>query len=162
MKVRFKKLYENSILPSKAHETDAGFDLYANSFHTIDKSGNGKITDAGNIFAFRLYPGERVLVKCGFSMALPNGYEAQIRPRSGMALKYGIGVVNSPGTIDSSWRGECGVILINFSEVCHEIILHERIAQMVINKLPDVEIVEVDSLDETDRGENGFGSSGRG
>lgn len=156
-KIELKKLYEDSILPKKAHESDAGFDLYVHSF-----SGcmDGKIT-LWDIENYNLNPGVRVFIKCGFGMALPEGYEAQIRPRSGLALKYGISIVNSPGTIDPSWRSETGVILINTGINSFVIFKGDRIAQMVIQKLPNTEVVEVDELtDSTERGSAGFGSTG--
>jgi dUTP pyrophosphatase len=108
-----------------------------------------------------LRPGERTLVPSGFSMALPAGFEAQVRPRSGLALKHGIGVLNSPGTIDADYRGEVGVILINHGDMDFHIQRGDRIAQMVIAALPAVDFIEVAELDDTERGSGGFGSSGR-
>lgn len=108
-----------------------------------------------------LRPGERRLIPSGFAMALPAGYEAQVRPRSGLALKHGIGVLNSPGTIDADYRGEVGVILINHGDTDFHILRGDRIAQMVIAALPAVEFIEVNGLDDTERGSGGFGSSGR-
>lgn len=108
-----------------------------------------------------LHPGEHKLIPSGFSMALPAGYEAQVRPRSGLALKHGISVLNSPGTIDADYRGEVGVILINHGDTDFHILRGDRIAQMVIAALPAVELAEVDALDDTERGSGGFGSSGR-
>lgn len=93
--------------------------------------------------------------------ALPSGYEAQIRPRSGLALKYGLTVLNAPGTIDADFRGEIGVVLVNLSNDTYEIKDGERIAQMVIAKHETVELDEVETLDETERGEGGFGSTGK-
>ena len=153
MKVEFKKLYEDSILPKKAHESDAGFDLYVNSI------GQAKIKSDGCTIS--LAPGQRCLFECGFGMAIPVGYEAQIRPRSGLALRHGISVVNSPATIDAGFRGEVGVILINLGQEDFTVNLKDRIAQMVIQKLPDIEVVEVDELSNpSDRGDAGFGSTG--
>jgi len=106
-------------------------------------------------------PGEHTLVPSGFSMALPAGFEAQVRPRSGLALKHGIGVLNSPGTIDADYRGEVGVILINHGDMDFHIQRGDRIAQMVIAALPAVDFIEVTELDDTERGSGGFGSSGR-
>jgi len=108
-----------------------------------------------------LHPGERRLIPSGFAMALPNGFEAQVRPRSGLALKHGIGVLNSPGTIDADYRGEVGVILINHGDTDFHILRGDRIAQMVIAALPAVQFIEVETLDDTGRGSGGFGSSGR-
>lgn len=103
---------------------------------------------------------ERVLVPTGLSIELPQGVEAQIRPRSGLAVKKGLSVVNSPGTIDSDYRGEIKVILINLSKETQTIEPGERIAQMVIARYEHVELEEVEVLSETDRGAGGFGSTG--
>ncbi len=108
-----------------------------------------------------LAPGKRTLVPCGFSMALPEGYEAQVRPRSGLASKFGITVLNSPGTIDADYRGEVRVILINLGEATFEIRRGDRIAQMVVAPVSAVGFTEKDTLDETQRGTGGFGSTGR-
>jgi dUTP pyrophosphatase len=108
-----------------------------------------------------LAPLQRALVPTGFHIALPPGYEAQVRPRSGLAAKHGITVLNAPGTIDADYRGEVKVILVNLSDTPFEIVPGERIAQMVVAKCEQVEWEEVDSLDETGRGEGGFGSTGK-
>ena len=107
-----------------------------------------------------LNPGEIKLIPTGLTMAIPQGYEAQIRPRSGLALEHGIGMVNSPGTIDSDYRGEVGVILINWGERPFTINRGDRIAQMVIAEVCRVHILEAEILDPTQRGEGGFGHSG--
>ena len=107
-----------------------------------------------------LKPLERQIVKTGLFMALPEGYEAQVRPRSGLAAKHGITVLNSPGTIDADYRGEIGVILINLSKDNFEITNGMRIAQMVIAKFEQAQFIEVNELSETDRGAGGFGSTG--
>ncbi|MDQ6987478.1 MAG: dUTP diphosphatase [Mariprofundaceae bacterium] len=108
-----------------------------------------------------LHPGERRLIPTGFAMALPAGFEAQVRPRSGLALKHGISVLNSPGTVDADYRGEVGVILVNLGEHDFHIQRGDRIAQIVIAALPPVAFAEVQELDGTARGSGGFGSSGR-
>lgn len=108
-----------------------------------------------------LQPGEFQLIKTGFAMALAHGYEAQIRPRSGLALKHGITVLNAPGTIDADYRGEVGVILINHSNMPFVITRGERIAQMVIAPYVQATFSAVSELSETSRGAGGFGSSGR-
>ncbi|RNC70360.1 MAG: dUTP diphosphatase [Desulfuromonadales bacterium] len=110
---------------------------------------------------FVLAPGERRLVPTGIAIALPDGYEAQVRPRSGLALKHGIALVNSPGTIDPDYRGEIGVILINHG--CESFVVRrgERIAQIVFAPFVRADLVEVAQLDETVRGEGGFGHTGR-
>jgi len=108
-----------------------------------------------------LAPGERRLVPTGLKIALEPGYEAQVRPRSGLALKHGVTCLNSPGTIDSDYRGEVGVILINHGKIPFEIQRGERIAQLVIASYAQAVMVEVGALDETARGAGGFGSTGR-
>ncbi|CAM3689984.1 dUTP diphosphatase [Litorimonas haliclonae] len=108
-----------------------------------------------------LSPGERALVPTGLSMALPAGYEAQIRPRSGLAYKHGITCLNTPGTIDADYRGEVKVLLINLGQEAFTIHRGERIAQMVIAPITQPEFVEVDVLSETARGAGGFGSTGQ-
>ena len=108
-----------------------------------------------------LAPGQRAVVPCGFAIALPQGYEAQVRPRSGLASKYGVTVLNSPGTIDADYRGEVKVILINLGEETFEIRRGDRIAQMVVSPVSAVGFSEKDTLNETERGSSGFGSTGR-
>lgn len=130
-------------LPEYATAQSAGVDLRAN----IDSP-------------VVLPPLGRALIPTGLYMALPDGYEAQVRPRSGLALKQGIMVLNTPGTIDADYRGEIGVILANVSEVEVKINDGDRIAQMVINKYEKVTFEEVDVLDETERGAGGFGHTG--
>ena len=107
-----------------------------------------------------LEPGEIKLIPTGLVVSIPPGFEAQIRPRSGLALKHGIGMVNSPGTIDSDYRGEIAIIVINWGQRPFTIQRGDRIAQMVITKVYRADIVEVDVLDATQRGEGGFGHSG--
>lgn len=111
--------------------------------------------------AITLKPLERKLIKTGLSIELPKGLEAQVRPRSGMAYKHGISVLNSPGTIDSDYRGEIGVIAVNLSNEEYTIEKGERIAQLVIAKHERAEWVSVESLEETERGAGGFGSTGK-
>lgn len=130
-------------LPTYATPQSAGMDLRAN----IDE-------------AITLNPLERRLIPTGLSIALPVGYEAQIRPRSGLALKHGITVLNSPGTIDADYRGELMTLLINLSNVPFVINPGERIAQMVIAKHEQVEFELVEELDETERGAGGYGHTG--
>ncbi len=108
-----------------------------------------------------LAPGARALVPTGLVLELPAGFEAQVRPRSGLALNYGIAVLNSPGTIDSDYRGEVGVVLANLGHAPFEIRRGERIAQLVVNPVAHAELVEVDALSETARGDGGFGSTGK-
>ncbi len=130
-------------LPAYATSLSAGMDLRAN----IDKS-------------ITIHPMERLLIPTGLFMALPPGFEAQIRPRSGLALKHGITVLNSPGTIDADYRGEIMVLLINLSVDDFIINDGERIAQMIIAKHETIEFAVVDKLDETERGSGGYGHTG--
>lgn len=130
-------------LPEYATELSAGMDLRAN-------------IDAPIV----LKPMQRCIIPTGLYMALPSGYEAQVRPRSGLAIKKGITVLNSPGTIDADYRGEVGVILINLSQEDWTVTDGERIAQMVIARHEQVEWNQVEILDETERGAGGFGHSG--
>ena len=109
-----------------------------------------------------IQPMERIIIPCGFKMALPIGYEAQVRPRSGLAIKHGISMPNTPGTIDADYRGEVGVPIINFGSEAFTINHGDRFAQMVINKVEIVEFRVVDELPDTARGESGFGSTGVG
>lgn len=131
-------------LPKYATEGSAGMDLYANL--------EGKVT---------LKPLERKLIPTGIRIALPKGYEAQIRPRSGLALKHGISLGNAVATIDADYRGLIGVILINLSNETFEVNDGDRIAQMVIAKHEIAEWEETDTLDETERGDGGFGHTGK-
>lgn len=107
-----------------------------------------------------IQPGEILLIPCGFHMAMPAGYEAQVRPRSGLASKHGITLINSPGTIDADYRGEVKVPLINHGKQPFVVERGMRIAQMVIAAVPQVAVEEVDELDQTDRGTGGFGHTG--
>ena len=143
MKVRIVNLSPYPC-PAYATEQSAGLDLKANLEAPIT-----------------LHPLQRTLVPTGLYIALPKGYEAQVRPRSGLAAKHGITVLNSPGTIDADYRGEIRAIMVNLSNEPFEIVPGERIAQMVIARHEQVEWEEVDQLDETRRGAGGFGSTGK-
>ncbi len=107
-----------------------------------------------------LKPGERKLIPTGIKMAIPDGYEVQVRPKSGLALKHGISIVNTPGTIDAGYRGEVGVIMINLGQEDYIIKKDSKVAQLVVNKVEQAKISEVNMLDDTARGEGGFGSTG--
>ncbi|MBQ9677612.1 MAG: dUTP diphosphatase [Prevotella sp.] len=130
-------------LPAYATPQSAGMDLRANIAEPII-----------------LHPMERRLIPTGLHIALPEGYEAQVRPRSGLALKHGLTVLNSPGTIDADYRGEVGVLLINLSQEDFVINDGERIAQMVIARHEQADFVVVEELDQTERGEGGYGHTG--
>lgn len=129
--------------PAYSTKHSAGLDLRANISESIE-----------------IKPFQRVLVPTGLYVELPQGFEAQIRPRSGLALKKGLTVLNSPGTIDSDYRGEIGVILVNLSELPTSIEDGERICQMVVSKHETISWVEVETLTDTQRGEGGFGHTG--
>ena len=141
VKIKLENGCEN-FCPKKAHPDDAGYDLYSR----IDAV---------------LEPLSGMAIPVGFAIELPTGYEAQIRPRSGLAAKHHITVTNSPGTVDANYRGEIKAILYNLGKEPFSIQRGDRIAQMVICKLPEIELVEATELSETDRNTNGFGSSGK-
>jgi len=145
IKVKIKRLPDalDVKLPTRMTESAAGFDLHA----AVEDSTT-------------LAPGAIKLVPCGFSMALPEGYEAQVRPRSGLASKHGITLINSPGTIDADYRGQVQVALINHSKLKFKVERNMRIAQMVIMPVPKVTLVETTELDKTARGQKGFGHTG--
>ena len=130
-------------LPAYATEMSAGMDLRANLEEPVT-----------------LQPMERKLIPTGLYIALPAGHEAQIRPRSGLALKHGVTVLNTPGTVDADYRGEVKVLLVNLSDVPFVVNDGERIAQMIVTKYEQVEFVEVEQLDETERGAGGYGHTG--
>lgn len=140
--VRIRRLSDDVVLPSYAHEGDAGMDLRAMETVTLQ-------------------PFERRLVATGLAIAIPDGYAGLVLPRSGLAIKKGLTVANTPGLIDAHYRGELKVIAINVDPNDPVTIeAGDRIAQLVIQRIPEVQLVEVDELDDTDRGEGGFGSSG--
>lgn len=140
-KIYFKKLNKDAVLPTYANKGDAGMDLYSTEDITIPSKSWG-------------------LVHTGLSLELPENTEAQVRSRSGLALKNGVFVLNSPGTIDQGYRGEIGVILCNLSEQDFAVKKGDRIAQLVVLDLCQTEILEATSLSKTSRGTGGFGSSG--
>lgn len=139
--LKISKIDSEALIPSYAHEDDAGMDLYS-------------------IEEMEIEPSCTVLIRTGIKIELPIGTEAQIRPRSGLALKHGITVLNSPGTIDAGYRGEIAVILINHSKEIFVIEKHMKIAQMVIKPVYKVKIIETNDLTDSQRGEGGFGSTG--
>lgn len=157
-------------LPDYGSEKSAGFDIRSDFSKIISESdfiGNGKYVfkndDNDDKKILLLKPNGRILIPTGLRVAIPDGYELQVRPRSGLALKHGITVLNSPGTIDSDYRGLVGVILLNTSDKTFEIEDGFRIAQGVLNNVKQCDWVDVNSLDDlekTDRGEGGFGSTG--
>ena len=141
MKLLVEKTNEKAIIPFQAHQGDAGMDLFSVEETTLK-------------------PMERKLIHTGIKIQLPKDTEAQIRPRSGLALKHGITVLNTPGTIDEGYRGEIGIILINLGSEEFKVEEGMKIAQMVIKPTLTLKVEEVVELTETTRGENGFGSTG--
>ncbi|MCD8502513.1 MAG: dUTP diphosphatase [Bacillaceae bacterium] len=141
LEIKIKRIHADAKLPLQANTGDAGMDLYS-----IDNA--------------MIPSGEAKLIRTGLQIELPQGTEAQIRPRSGLALKHSVTVLNSPGTIDEGYRGEIGVILMNHGKEPFVVKKSMRIAQMVIQFVPSIQVTEVNELSETIRGSSGFGSSG--
>ncbi|RMD45881.1 dUTP diphosphatase [Candidatus Pacearchaeota archaeon] len=139
--LKVKKLFEDAVVPSYAHDGDSGLDLFSYGDYVIG-------------------PGERKLISTGVAFEIQRGYEVQIRPRSGLAYKRGVTVLNSPGTIDSGYRGEIKVILINHGEEDFYVRRGDKIAQAVLAKVERAEIEVVSELEDSVRGEGGFGSTG--
>lgn len=142
MQIKFKKLCKEAVVPEYQTAGSAGMDI-----RTIED--------------YRLMPGERHIFKTGLAVAVEDGYEVQVRARSGLSAKCGVTVINGVGTIDSDYRGEIGVALINHNIMPVLINAGDRIAQLVVNKIEQPEIIVVDELGETIRGEGGFGSTGK-
>jgi len=140
--IRVKRLSPHAKIPRAARKGDVAFDLYS-------------------LIDYELRPGERFAVPTGIAVEIPPGYEGQVRPRSGLALKEGVTVLNTPGTIDSGYRGEVKTIMINLSGESFKITMGMRISQLAIRPVPDIEFIEVDELSDTERGDGGFGSTGK-
>lgn len=141
MTLRFKRIHPDAVLPAYAHPSDAGMDVRSVADIVIPRGG-------------------RALVPTGLVAIIPPMHEIQVRPRSGLALKHGVTVLNTPGTIDSGYRGEIGVILANFGDSDFYIAKGDKVAQLVFAPVVQPEVVETDTIDETDRGAGGFGSTG--
>ena len=144
VKLLIKKLKKNIVLPQYKTDGSSGMDLMANIEQVV-----------------KILPGEKKIIPTGISVAIPKQYEIQIRPRSGLAAKNGISVLNTPGTIDSDYRGEIKVILINLGKDIFEIKKNDRIAQMIVCPIIKVELKEVNNLPKTVRGKGGLGSTGK-
>ena len=141
MTLKFKRIHPEATLPAYAHEGDAGMDVRS-------------------VEELEILPGARALVHTGLVMMLPPGWEAQVRPRSGLALKHGVTVLNTPGTIDAGYRGEVGVILANFGSEPFRVGKGDKVAQIVVAPVVRAGIVEAAEVDDTERGAGGFGSTG--
>ena len=142
MTLRFKRIHPDAVLPAYAHPSDAGMDVRSVADIVIPRGG-------------------RALVPTGLVAIIPPMHEIQVRPRSGLALKHGVIVLNTPGTIDSGYRGEIGVILANFGDSDFYVAKGDKVAQLVFAPVVQPEVVETDTIDETDRGAGGFGSTGK-
>ena len=136
-----KRLHPDAVIPKAARRGDVAFDLYS-------------------VIDYKLEPGERYAVPTGIAVEIPQGYEGQVRPRSGLAMRDGITVLNTPGTIDCGYRGEVKTIIMNHGTTPFKITKGMRISQLAIRPVPDVQFIEVDELSDTERGEGGFGSTG--
>ena len=141
VEIRVKRLNPDARIPKAAKVGDVAFDLYS-------------------VIDYDIKPGERYAVPTGIAVEIPIGYEGEVRPRSGLALKEGLTVLNTPGTIDRGYRGEVKTIMINHSDKPFQITKGMRISQLAIRPVPEVTFIEVDELSDTDRGEGGFGSTG--
>tara|TARA_B100001996_G_scaffold378120_1_gene361750 strand:- start:141 stop:581 length:441 start_codon:yes stop_codon:yes gene_type:complete len=142
-KILIKKLSKEAVIPKYETNGSSGMDISA----SIEKE-------------IKIYPGEKAIIPSGFSLSIPKGFEVQIRPRSGLAAKRGISVLNTPGTVDSDYRGEIKIILINLSKEEFVVEKNMRIAQMVVSPVIQVKLEEVKELPKTSRGSGGFGSTG--
>lgn len=142
IEIKIQKINEDATLPKYARPGDSGADLFSTRDYTLK-------------------PGEKVLIGTGIKLQIPEGYEGQIRSKSGLAAKHGIAVLNSPGTIDSHFRGEVGVILINHGRESYNVEKGQKVAQLVFQKVEQGRFKLAESLDETVRGEGGFGSTGK-
>ncbi|MDO8516605.1 MAG: dUTP diphosphatase [Nanoarchaeota archaeon] len=141
MEIKIQKVNESAIIPKYVHEGDAGMDLFSVEDYVLEA-------------------GERKLISTGLIFEIPNGFEMQIRPKSGLALKYGLSVLNTPGTVDSGYRGEVGVILINHGKEKYIVKKGEKIAQAVFMKFEKVDLIESQNLSDSIRSTGGFGSTG--
>jgi dUTP pyrophosphatase len=141
VKLQVKKVHQDAKIPAYAHEGDSGMDLYS-------------------VEEVELGSGETKVVKTGLQIAIPKGFEAQVRPKSGLAAKFGLTVLNTPGTVDSCYRGEIMVILANLGKESYRVEKGKKIAQMVIARVEEAEVEETQELDETSRKDGGFGSTG--
>jgi len=179
-KLLVQLLYEDAILPERSNPTDSGLDVYAHNtkikYNRNTCTLNGQTKYLEEKIKYRSYveniqqnfselpltlnPNERALIGTGISCTVGKGYEIQVRPRSGLALKHGISIVNTPGTIDESYTGEIGVILINHSNTPYTINKDDKIAQIVVAPVLLCDVCEVEELEITERGNCGFGSTG--
>jgi dUTP pyrophosphatase len=160
-KIKIKKLFENAVVPTRVHPTDSGLDLTIYKFEKLFQSGDSVESELpGEFDNLLLLSGARVLVNTGISATVGSGFEIQIRPRSGLALKDGLTVLNTPGTVDEAYRGFLGVIIINLFGCAKILKIGMKIAQMVVCPVILSEVLVVSELDDTARNAGGFGSTG--
>jgi dUTP pyrophosphatase len=157
-RVYIKKLHKDAIIPTKQTKHSSGFDMYV--LDALTPAMVGKLDYMDDFSHYVIYPQERVLVRTGIAVQMPPFMEGQVRPRSGFALKHGLTIVNSPATIDADYRGDIGVILLNTSDYPLTIKKGDRIAQLVFVPVFDVNFQELDELNESNRGNGGFGHTG--
>ncbi len=162
MKIKVKLLRENSKMPTRKDKDDAGFDCYVSQFAKYNTMSK-KIEDYSieGTKEILLKQGNVICCKLGFSTEIPKGYYAAVVPRSGLALKHGITIVNSPGTIDAGYRGEWSAIVTNLKSASYKVTLGDKICQFILRKLQNVELIKSKSLEDSNRGDNGYGSSGK-
>jgi len=159
--LQFKKLHKTAIIPAYQTNGAAGFDFNASILLDDEGSYNHlEKTDKGDTPSVVIPPKAQFVVKTKLACAIPFGFEMQIRPRSGLAFKHCITLTNTPGTIDSDYRGEIMIMVYNLGNKPFTIYQHDRIAQGVISRVPQLNIIEVNTLDDTERGAGGFGSTG--
>lgn len=157
--LKVKKLFPDALLPVRANPTDSGADVFAYRFEKVYAEGMRDLSGSDEK-ELVLNTNDRVMINTGLSVSIEPGYEIQVRPRSGNALKKGLTIVNSPGTVDATYRGPVCVILANTGHQSQVIRKGDKIAQLVVCPVTLSEIVEVDELNDTDRGQGGFGSTG--
>jgi dUTP pyrophosphatase len=164
--LKVKKLFPDAQLPVRANPTASGLDVFAHHFEKVyTKYGCRDLKESDSSLGFDgtqyvLEPNDRIFIASGLSVSIDPGFEIQVRPRSGLALKKGLSITNSPGTVDSDYRGPVNIIVTNTGHDRQTIKIGERIAQLVVAPVCLSEVVEVEELDSTDRGKDGFGSTG--
>ena len=160
IKIKIKKIGKDAKLPKRQKKGDAGFDAYINGFKSPSNQGKKKLIKWDHKEAW-LSSHQRIICSLGFATEIPEGYYAQVVPRSGLALWDGLTVINTPGTIDSGYRNEWTAIIVNISDKEVKLMVGDRICQIIIRKMIDFEFEEVDELSKSERGLDGLGSTGK-
>ncbi len=161
IKIKIKKFGKDVKLPTRQKEGDAGFDAYIHGFQKYTKQKINKTNNPTDITQYTLLPLQRVDCRLGFATEIPKGYYAQVVPRSGLALWNGLTILNTPATIDSGFRNEWMVIIVNISNISVILNIGDRICQIIIRKCINFKFIEVEKLSDSDRGLNGLGSTGK-